>query len=98
MQYGRVLGRLCMSTGIAAATGLLVASHANAGPVFKIYGFAQADYIYDLNRVDPDWDDSLRPSKIPTENNAGIFGSNGQSIFSAKQSRFGVTGDVPTNN
>jgi hypothetical protein len=65
---------------------------------FNIYGFVQADYIYDLNRVESAWEDALRPSKIPTENNAGAFGSDGQSLFSIKQSRFGVTGDLPVDN
>jgi hypothetical protein len=67
---------------------------AQAAVSFDIYGFAQADYIYDFNRVDPKWEDTLRPSKIPTAK--GTFGSNGQSLFSAKQSRFGVKGDIPT--
>lgn len=55
---------------------------------FEIYGFAQLDYIQDFNRVDPAWDSTLRPSKIPTTQ--GTFGENGQSIVSVRQSRFGV--------
>lgn len=58
--------------------------------MLEIYGFAQADYIQDFNRVDPDWDATLRPSKIPTTQ--GTFGDNGQSIISVRQSRFGVKG------
>jgi hypothetical protein len=57
-------------------------------PNFEIYGFAQADYIQDFNRVDPLWDATLRPSKIPTTK--GQFGDDGQSVISARQSRFGV--------
>jgi hypothetical protein len=60
---------------------------------FEIYGFAEADYIQDFNRVDPSWTDALRPSKIPTTH--GQFGSNGQSLFSVKQTRFGVRGSEP---
>jgi hypothetical protein len=37
-----------------------------AEPSFEVYGFAQLDYIQDFNRVDPQWDSTLRPSKIPT--------------------------------
>ena len=55
---------------------------------FEVYGFAQADYIQDFNRVNPDWDATLRPSRIPTT--PGEFGSDGQSIISVRQSRFGV--------
>lgn len=62
------------------------------GRKFEIYGFAQADYVQDFKRVDPAWDDTLRPSKIATN---GQFGSNGQSIISVRQSRFGVQAQQP---
>lgn len=61
---------------------------------FEIYGFVQTDYIQDFKRVDPAWDSTLRPSKIPTE--SGEFGSDGQANISVKQSRFGVKGTLPT--
>ncbi|HYJ52966.1 MAG TPA: DcaP family trimeric outer membrane transporter [Allosphingosinicella sp.] len=57
----------------------------------EIYGFAQFDAIQDFNRVHPDWAATLRPSRIPTLE--GQYGSDGQSIFSVRQSRFGVRGD-----
>ena len=59
----------------------------------EIYGFAQGDVIYDFQRVDPDWEDTFRPSKISVD---GQFGTDGQSSISAKQSRFGVRGSMPT--
>ena len=40
--------------------------------------------------MDPAWADTLRPSKIPTID--GLYGSDGQSLISVKQSRFGVQG------
>jgi hypothetical protein len=58
------------------------------GPKFEVYGFAQVDYIQDFNRVNPAWEDTLRPSKIPTL--TGAFGSNDQASTSVKQSRFGA--------
>jgi hypothetical protein len=61
---------------------------AQDAPSFEVYGFAQVDYVQDFNRVDPAWDATLRPSKIPTQD--GQFGSDGQSIISVRQSRFGV--------
>ncbi|MET0294358.1 MAG: DcaP family trimeric outer membrane transporter [Phenylobacterium sp.] len=64
------------------------AAQAQDSPKFEIYGFAQLDYVQDFNRVDPDWDATLRPSKIPTTE--GIFGDDGQAILSVRQSRFGV--------
>lgn len=57
---------------------------------FEVYGFAQADVIQDFKRVDPSWDATLRPSKIPTTE--GQFGSDGQTAFSVRQSRLGVKG------
>jgi len=79
--------------GFAAAAavlgGLATAGAAQAeAPKFEIFGFAQADYVQDFKRVDPAWDDTLRPSRIPTI--PGQFGSDGQSIIGVRQSRFGV--------
>jgi len=54
----------------------------------ELYGFVQLDAIQDFKRVNPDWDATLRPSRIPTEK--GQFGGNGQSIFSIRQSRLGA--------
>jgi hypothetical protein len=54
----------------------------------ELYGFAQVDAIQDFNRVNPDWNATLRPSRIPTTK--GEFGSDGQSVFSARQSRLGA--------
>ena len=88
------------------ANGLLAASVAaallasapataeEAGRSFEIYGFAQADAIYDFGRMNPDWDDAFRPSKIA--NPEGIYGTDGQASVSVKQSRFGVKGTMPT--
>jgi hypothetical protein len=62
-------------------------------PTFKIYGFAQLDVIGDFKRVQPDWKDTLRPTKIPTE--PELFGPNGETSLSVKQTRFGVWGEIP---
>jgi hypothetical protein len=60
---------------------------------FEVYGFAQLDAIQDFDRVNPDWEDTLRASKIPTAD--GDFGSDGQSMMSVKQSRLGVNTVLP---
>ena len=54
----------------------------------EVYGFAQVDAIQDFKRVNPNWDATLRPSRIPTTE--GQYGSNGQTVFSVRQSRLGV--------
>ena len=48
----------------------------DAGPVITVYGFAQADYIQDFNRVAAGWEDTLRPSRIPTVD--GLLGADGK--------------------
>lgn len=63
---------------------------------FEIYGFAMADWIQDTKRVDPNWQDAFRPSRIAAPE--GEFGTNGQSSLSVKQSRFGVKGTLPTGD
>ncbi len=56
-----------------------------------VYGFAQADTIYDFKRVDPDWEDTLRVTTIPTQ--SGAYGNDGNTVFSVRQSRLGIKGD-----
>ena len=63
---------------------------------FEIYGFAQLDYIQDTKRVNPDWQDAFRPSRIATPE--GQYGSNGQASVSVMQSRFCVKGSMPTSD
>jgi hypothetical protein len=60
---------------------------------FEVYGFAQMDYVQDFKRVNPAWDDTLRPSRIPTAD--GTYGTDGQAILSARQSRLGVNARLP---
>ena len=54
----------------------------------ELYGFVELDAIQDFKRVNPNWDATLRPSRIPTDE--GQFGGDGQSIFSVRQSRLGA--------
>ena len=91
--------RLNAATGappVAAPPSSLAGTSSSGGESsgsFEIYGFAQVDYIQDFKRVDPAWDATLRPSKIPTVD--GIFGDDGQGIISVRQSRFGVRATQP---
>lgn len=80
----RTFGAAIITIGLCAAG----AAAAQEGPRFEIYGFAQADFIQDFNRVHPAWDATLRPSRIPTE--SGIYGDDGQSVISVRQSRLGA--------
>jgi len=84
---------------LAAAAALTLfptpgrAQEAAAKPTFEVYGFAQADLIQDFQRVRPDWNATLRPSRIPTVD--GQYGSDGETVFSVRQSRLGVKASLP---
>jgi len=96
METCKVLNSRSLLAAAVSAT-LLASAPAMAedsGRSFEIYGFAQADYIQDIDgRLDPDWDDAFRPSKICFDN---ACGEDGQASISVKQSRFGVKGTMPT--
>jgi len=62
-----------------------------SGLSVSVYGFAQADAIYDFKRVDPDWEDTLRVTTIPTQ--SGAYGNDGDTVFSVRQSRLGIKGN-----
>ena len=61
---------------------------------FDIYGFVMMDAGYDFNQMDPDWFDTVRPTKMPSSEKE--FGTDGNAYFSVRQTRFGVRGSVPT--
>ena len=87
--------RSCL-TAIAVSVAAAGGGHARAADdsSFELYGFAMIDYIQDFNRVNPDWEDTLRASRIPTDPQQ--FGDDGQAMLSVKQSRLGVRGLVDT--
>ncbi|MGY6552884.1 MAG: DcaP family trimeric outer membrane transporter [Erythrobacter sp.] len=87
-----VHARLRCALGVAAA--ILVSQPAAAEDALELYGHVQTDLLFDMQRVNPIWIGTFRPSQIPTT--PGEFGSDGQTSFSVRQSRLGVrgTGDV----
>jgi hypothetical protein len=73
--------------------GLVTAAEGTSQSNIEIIGSLQTDYIQDFKRVDGNWDDTLRPSKIPTQE--GQFGDDGQAILSVRQTGMGVRFAVP---
>ena len=63
-------------------------SATKSSPTFDVYGFVMADSIYDFKRVDPNWNDTLRVTTIPTQK--GYYGADGEFVFSVRQSRLGL--------
>ena len=58
---------------------------ADTGQQLEIYGFGQADAIYDFRQNDPNWFDVNRPTKLPSFTDE--FGRNHHTWLSARQSR-----------
>jgi hypothetical protein len=56
----------------------------------NLYGFVEFDLGYNFRTIDPDWYDSMRPTKLPTF--SGEFGKNGSTWFSIRPTRFGTQG------
>jgi hypothetical protein len=72
----------------ALLIGVSAGGRAHADSSFEISGHAQVDVIQDFDRVDPDWEAALRPSKIPTVK--WQFGEDGQNITSVRQSKIAI--------
>jgi hypothetical protein len=60
----------------------------------EVYGFAQADALYEADQSNPSWFDVNRPSRLPSVDDE--FGRDGRSYLSARQSRFGIKGQKMT--
>jgi len=79
-----------------AATGAEGAPEQDRARV-EIFGQVMLDAIYDFKRVDPEWNATLRPSKIPVNcpGDAGC-GNDGETVLSVRQSSLGFRGFIPT--
>ena len=90
--------RLRSLAGLVAAVAIVAApaaaQQATTGPKFQVYGFAQLDFGKQIDRINPDWYDVVRPTKLPAFE--GEFGTDGNVFMSVRQSRFGVQSWVPT--
>jgi len=60
-----------------------------------LYGFAMLDMGYQSKQNDPDWYDTLRPTKLPSY--ANQFGDDGEWFAGVRQSRLGVKTFTPTD-
>jgi hypothetical protein len=91
-----MIGRKPVTTALLALVVAMPLVSRAAEPSFEVYGFAQLDAIQDFNRVNPAWNATLRPSRIPTVE--GQYGSDGQSILSVRQSRLGAQSTLPVGD
>jgi len=79
---------------VAAISGEYAPSRADENTKVDLYGFVMVDMGYDFERINPDWYDALRPTKLPAF--ADEFGHNGNFWASVRQSRLGVKTWTPT--
>jgi hypothetical protein len=72
---------------ILALTGVLHAQEEEKKKTMEIYGFIMMDAGYNVDQIDPDWFDVVRPTKLPAFRNE--FGTDGNTYFSVRQTRLG---------
>jgi hypothetical protein len=63
-------------------------------PVLQLYGHVMTDMIFDSGAIDPNWTDTMRPTKLPAFENE--YGEEGNTHFSVRQTRFGLKSWFPT--
>jgi len=80
-----VVALLAAVSGRATAQG---AASQDTTLRLELFGFAQGDIGFDFARMDPNWFDVVRPTKLPS--GPFEFGKNGHFWASARQTRFGV--------
>jgi DcaP outer membrane protein len=95
MSFVRLRSLVLSVTVLAMMAAPAAAQNAPAKPKFDVYGFAQLDFGFQIDRINPDWYDVMRPTKLPASEDE--FGTDGNAFMSARQSRFGVQSWVPTS-
>ena len=83
---------ICILLSTLVSTGW--AQEADDKKALEIYGFVMTDAGYNFNQIHPDWFDVVRPTKLPEYE--GQYGTNGNTYFSVRQTRFGTRGYLPT--
>ena len=94
MRIVRLWSLALFVAALAVVAAPAAAQNASTKPKFDIYGFAMLDFGVQINQINPDWYDVMRPTKLPAVENE--FGTDGNVFMSVRQSRFGVQSWVPT--
>jgi DcaP outer membrane protein len=61
----------------------------------EIYGFVMTDFGYNIDQINPDWFDVMRPTKLPSFHDE--FGRNGNTFAGVRQTRNGVKAYIDTS-
>ena len=99
MRNGRRPSRIRGAVGLVLATLPLLAApgaaqDAPAGPRFDIYGFAWLNLGKQIDQINPDYYDVMRPTQLPSFENE--YGADGQIFMGIRPSRLGVQAWFPT--
>ena len=62
---------------------------------WNLYGFIMLDGGYNADQIQPDWYDTVRPTKLPAF--ANQYGADGNFFYGVRQTRFGVKTTTPTS-
>jgi hypothetical protein len=73
----------------------VVATPAPPLPSLEIYGFAMLDIGHDFKQINPNWNDTMRVTRLPSFENQ--FGEDNNTFAGVRQSRLGVRASVPTD-
>ena len=76
-------------------TTLVGVAAADDSSSLEFYGFVMMDAGYNVDQIHPNWFDTMRVTKLPAFDNQ--YGSDGNTFFSVRQTRFGVRGTLPTD-
>jgi hypothetical protein len=63
-------------------------------PTFEIYGFAMLDIGHNFTQIDPNWFDTMRPTKLNSFEDE--FCCDNNTFAGVRQTRFGVRSSTPT--
>lgn len=85
---------ICIVLVLLMVAGSGLAQEATEQKALEIYGFIMMDAGYNANQIHPDWYDVVRPTKLPAY--PGEYGTDGNTYFSVRQTRFGTKGYLQT--
>ncbi len=68
-------------------SGILRAQEEDKEKAMEIYGHIMTDVGYNINQINPNWFDVVRPTQLPSFRNQ--YGTDGNAYFSVRQTRLG---------
>lgn len=74
--------------------GLLINTSSAQENNIELYGFVMTDVGYQVNQINPDWYDAMRPTKLPAFKDE--FAPDGRLFYSVRQTKIGFKSSVNT--